>query len=97
MKAEEKKKKEAEKKAKLEEEGKTQPAKGAGKGKKNVEEEIVKLEEELKYTQGFLVGVTKKLSNERFVANAPDAVVASERKKQADAEGKIVLIMQKNV
>ena len=37
----------------------------------NVEEEIVKLEEELKYTQGFLVGVTKKLSNERFVANAP--------------------------
>lgn len=61
----------------------------------NVEEEIVKLEEELKYTQGFLVGVTKKLSNERFVANAPEAVVASERKKMSDAEGKIALITQR--
>ena len=61
----------------------------------NVEEEIVKLEEELKYTQGFLVGVTKKLSNERFVANAPEAVVTSERKKMSDAEGKIALITQR--
>lgn len=61
----------------------------------NVEEEIVKLEEELKYTQGFLVGVTKKLSNERFVANAPEAVVTSERKKISDAEGKIALITQR--
>ena len=63
----------------------------------NVEEEIVKLEEELKYTQGFLVGVTKKLSNERFVANAPEAVVTSERKKMSDAEGKIALITQRLV
>ena len=61
----------------------------------NVEEEIVKLEEELKYTQGFLVGVTRKLSNERFVANAPEAVVTSERKKMSDAEGKIALITQR--
>ena len=61
----------------------------------NVEEEIVKLEEELAYTQGFLKGVEKKLSNERFVSNAPEAVVASERKKQADAEGKIALITQR--
>ena len=61
----------------------------------NVEEEIVKLEQELKYTQGFLTGVKKKLGNERFVANAPEAVVASERKKMSDAEGKIVLITQR--
>ena len=61
----------------------------------NVEEEIVKLEEELKYTQGFLTGVKKKLGNERFVANAPEAVVASERKKMSDAEGKIALITQR--
>ena len=47
------------------------------------------------YTQGFLVGVTKKLSNERFVANAPEAVVTSERKKMSDAEGKIALITQR--
>ena len=61
----------------------------------NVEEEIAKLEEELKYTQGFLVSVEKKLSNERFVAGAPEAVVAAERKKQADAQGKIELINQR--
>ena len=61
----------------------------------NVEDEIAKLEEELAYTQGFLKSVEKKLSNERFVSNAPEAVVASERKKQADAEGKIELITQR--
>lgn len=61
----------------------------------NVDEEISKLEEELKYTQGFLNSVMKKLSNERFVSNAPEAVVASEKKKQADAEGKITLISQR--
>jgi valyl-tRNA synthetase len=55
----------------------------------DVEAEIKKLEEELKYTQGFLNGVTKKLSNERFVNNAPEKVVELERKKQADAEDKI--------
>ena len=55
----------------------------------NVAEEIEKLEKELQYTQGFLASVEKKLSNERFVANAPEAVVAAERKKQADALKKI--------
>ena len=55
----------------------------------NVEEEIKKLEEELKYLQGFLKSVTSKLSNERFVSNAPQAVVDAERKKQSDAESKI--------
>jgi len=55
----------------------------------DVEAEVKKLEEELKYTKGFLNGVTKKLSNERFVNNAPEKVVELERKKQADAEDKI--------
>ncbi|MGL5786259.1 MAG: valine--tRNA ligase [Bacteroidales bacterium] len=55
----------------------------------NVEEEIKKLEEELKYLQGFLKSVSAKLSNERFVSNAPQAVVDGERKKQSDAESKI--------
>jgi len=52
-------------------------------------EEIEKLEEELKYQQGFLQSVQKKLSNERFVNNAPAAVVEAERKKMADAESRI--------
>jgi valyl-tRNA synthetase len=52
----------------------------------DVAEELKKLEEELKYTQGFLSSVLKKLSNERFVAGAPEAVVALEKAKQADAE-----------
>lgn len=51
-----------------------------------------KLEEDLHYTQGFLASVMKKLSNERFVAGAPEQVVANERKKQADAEAKIAAI-----
>jgi len=55
----------------------------------DIEAEIVKIKEELTYTQGFLKSVSKKLSNERFVANAPEQVVANERKKQADAETKI--------
>jgi valyl-tRNA synthetase len=55
----------------------------------DVEAEVKKLEEELKYTKGFLNGVIKKLSNERFVNNAPEKVVELERKKQADAEDKI--------
>lgn len=50
------------------------------------------LEEELKYTKGFLVGVQKKLSNARFVDNAPEQVVAMEKQKQADAESKIKLL-----
>tara|TARA_R110002050_G_scaffold107424_2_gene217829 strand:- start:22704 stop:25334 length:2631 start_codon:yes stop_codon:yes gene_type:complete len=51
--------------------------------------EIKKLEEELEYTQGFLVSVRKKLSNERFVNNAPEQVIALERQKEADALAKI--------
>ena len=51
-----------------------------------------KLEEDLKYTQGFLASVMKKLSNEKFVNGAPAQVVANERKKQADAEAKIAAI-----
>jgi len=55
----------------------------------NVEEEIKKLKEELKYTEGFLKSVQKKLSNERFVAGAPEQVIANERNKEADALAKI--------
>ena len=55
----------------------------------NVEEEINKLTEELNYTEGFLKSVQQKLSNERFVNNAPDQVVAIEKKKEADALAKI--------
>ena len=55
----------------------------------DVEEELKKLEADLKYMEGFLASILKKLSNERFVNNAPEAVVAGERKKQADAESKI--------
>ena len=58
----------------------------------NVEEEIEKLTEELKYTEGFLKSVQKKLSNERFVNNAPAQVVGSEKKKEADALAKIETI-----
>ncbi|MCW5517717.1 valine--tRNA ligase [Muriicola sp. Z0-33] len=59
------------------------------KGAIDVEAEIKKISEELKYTRGFLESVMKKLSNERFVNNAPEQVIAIERKKQADAEAKI--------
>jgi valyl-tRNA synthetase len=61
----------------------------------NIEEEVAKLEEELKYTQGFLLSVQKKLSNERFVAGAPEAVLAIERKKEADALAKITAIAER--
>ena len=60
----------------------------------NVEEEIAKLQNELKYTEGFLNSVMKKLSNEKFVAGAPDQVVAMEKKKMADAEEKIVILKE---
>ena len=63
-------------------------------GSIDVEEEIKKLEADLAYTRGFLASVDKKLSNERFVANAPEAVVANERKKKADAESKIATMEQ---
>ncbi|TYA84066.1 valine--tRNA ligase [Seonamhaeicola marinus] len=55
----------------------------------DVEAEIKKLTEELNYTEGFLKSVQKKLSNERFVNNAPEQVVASEKKKESDALAKI--------
>ena len=55
----------------------------------NVEEEIKKLSEELHYTEGFLKSVQKKLANERFVAGAPEQVIANERNKEADALAKI--------
>lgn len=60
--------------------------------KVNVEEEIAKLNKDLDYYTKFLGSVEKKLSNERFVANAPEAVVAMERKKKSDAEEKLATI-----
>ncbi|MBQ2536495.1 MAG: class I tRNA ligase family protein, partial [Bacteroidaceae bacterium] len=60
----------------------------------DTEAEIAKMEAELKHLQGFLVGVQKKLSNERFVANAPAQVVELERKKQSDAETKIAALTE---
>lgn len=62
----------------------------------NVEEEILKLEQELKHKQGFLQGVMKKLSNEKFVSGAPAEVVALEKKKQEDAES-IIKSLQENI
>ena len=54
--------------------------------------EKAKIEEELKYAKGFLQSVRKKLENERFVSNAPEKVIAMERKKEADALEKISLL-----
>ena len=51
-----------------------------------------KLEADLKYMQGFKMSIEKKLSNEKFVNNAPEAVVAGERKKLADATAKIATL-----
>ena len=55
----------------------------------NADEEIKKMEDEIKYLEGFLASVMKKLGNEKFVANAKPEVVENERKKKADAESKI--------
>ncbi len=60
----------------------------------DVDAEIEKMEAQLKHLEGFLQGVLKKLSNERFVANAPEAVVAMERKKQSDSEEKIAALRE---
>ena len=60
----------------------------------NVEEEIKKLQQQIEHLEGFLVSVQKKLSNERFVQNAPEAVVALERKKQSDTEEKIAALKE---
>jgi valyl-tRNA synthetase len=64
-------------------------------GLTDMKEELKKLEEELYYTRGFLASVMKKLSNERFVNNAPDAVVTKERAKQSDAEAKIKVLEER--
>lgn len=61
----------------------------------DVEEELKKMEEELKYQQGFLNSVMKKLSNERFVSGAPEKVVQMEKNKQADAESKIATLQER--
>ena len=61
-------------------------------GRINAGEAQAKLEEELKYTQGFLKSVSAKLSNERFVQSAPEQIVANEKKKLADAEAKIAAL-----
>lgn len=60
----------------------------------DIEAELEKLNSELKYLEGFLVSVQKKLSNEKFVANAKTEIVDNERKKQADAESKIAIIKE---
>ena len=60
----------------------------------DVDAEIEKMEAQLKHLEGFLQGVMKKLSNERFVTNAPEAVVAMERKKQSDSEEKIAALRE---
>ena len=59
----------------------------------DVDAEIEKQENQLKHLESFLAGVEKKLSNERFVANAPEAVVALERKKQSDSKEKIAALL----
>ena len=58
-------------------------------------EEKIKTEEEIKYLKGFLISVEKKLTNEKFVANVKPEVVEVERKKQKDAQDKIVLLEEK--
>jgi len=63
-------------------------------GNIDVVQELKKLEAELEYQQGFLKSVEKKLSNEKFVAHAPEAVVNNERKKQADALSKIKTLQE---
>ncbi|NHM04324.1 valine--tRNA ligase [Flavobacterium celericrescens] len=63
-------------------------------GNIDVEAEVAKLTEELNYTKGFLRSVQGKLSNEKFVAGAPEQVIANERKKEADALAKIATLEQ---
>ncbi|MFM8964241.1 MAG: class I tRNA ligase family protein, partial [Sphingomonadales bacterium] len=61
----------------------------------DVEAEKKKIEEELNYTKGFLKSVYGKLHNEKFMSGAPEAVVANERKKEADALAKIAILEEK--
>ena len=58
----------------------------------DAEAELQRLTKDLEYNRGFLQSVERKLSNERFVANAPAAVVEAERRKQADATAKIATL-----
>ena len=60
----------------------------------DIDSEIAKAEAQLQHLEGFLAGVMKKLSNERFVQNAPEQVVAMERKKQHDSEEKIAALKE---
>ena len=60
----------------------------------DVTAEIEKAEAQLKHLEGFLAGINKKLANEKFVANAPEAVVAMERKKKSDSEEKIAALKE---
>ncbi len=61
----------------------------------DVEEELKKLNEELEYNKGFLKSVVKKLSNDRFVQNAPEQVVNIEKQKRDDAESKIKVLKER--
>jgi len=61
----------------------------------NVEDELKKLNEELKYNKGFLISVQKKLSNEKFVNGAPEKVVNIEKQKRDDAESKIKVLEER--
>jgi valyl-tRNA synthetase len=63
--------------------------------KLDLDAELTKLREELKYQEGFLASVMKKLDNERFVASAPPAVVAAEQTKRADAEARITALRER--
>ena len=60
----------------------------------DVKAEIEKQEKELQHLEGFLAGIQKKLANENFIAHAPEAVVARERKKQQDSEEKIAALKE---
>ncbi len=82
----------------------TEPVEGAGSLRVKADEfyipldnvdvgaEIAKINKEIDYTEGFLRSVLKKLSNERFVSNAPEAVVNKEKQKQSDAEAKLEVL-----
>ena len=61
----------------------------------DTEMELKKMTEELNYTKGFLGSVQKKLSNKRFVDNAPEQVISNERKKEADAQAKITMLEER--
>jgi len=61
----------------------------------DVEEELIKMKEELDYYKGFLDSVMKKLSNDRFVQNAPENVVLVEKQKKADADAKIIMLEER--